>query len=401
MYNILKFLFKLCVFALVNAVYAAGYLKYGIYSFDYERVLVSLDAAEMYKAYGINARQDVSKIATGAAVLEEDISFVDPESGLIIKVQSKGKISSPDNASIQGEYNRNGNISFFGTYSENNQTIQIVLKGTLISSADTERAGNVFNGEYHAKDPGTGRNQTIWIENGLYMWKYDDESDEDFSGWPMIVGSNGDFDYVSEFTTRSIMYGMSETFVTTKTSTTGKFEPDGSLKLTIFTENTGTAQQKNGTPLTYSAVKATEIAKVGNNPIYVAMDVKGQKNRRAKNAIIRSTDFTKGSVPSWYTEELQINEGYIIACGKKQSYDSETAIKLAEAVAVNQAIAFLGIKIKSTTETNVKADQEKQQYFYRTLESLSLKNISYEVTNRFVDTTSNYGYVQIKMKNEE
>ena len=37
------------VFCLFSSVFAAGYLKDGVYSFDYERVLVSLDVAECTK----------------------------------------------------------------------------------------------------------------------------------------------------------------------------------------------------------------------------------------------------------------------------------------------------------------------------------------------------------------
>lgn len=388
------------VFCLFSSVFAAGYLKDGVYSFDYERVLVSLDVAEMYKAYGINARQDVSKIATGAAVLVEDSTFVDPESGLIVKVEAGGKITSPDNESIQGEYKRNGNICFFGTYFENNQTIQIVLQGTLRASKNTERAGDIFNGEYHATDPGTGKNQTIWIENGLYMWKYDDAGDDDFSGWPMIVGPDGNFNYVSEYTTRAVMYGLSETYITTKTHTTGKFEPDGSLQLKILTVNSGTGQQENEIPLVYSAVKATEIVKTGNAPVYRAMSSQGNKNRRAKNAVVQGVYPEEGIIPVWFTEKIVKEGDYIIACGKKQSYEPETAGKLAEAVAVNQVIAFLGTEIKTSTEANsIQSDYEKQTYFYRTLENLTLKNISYEVINSFSDSASNYSYVQIKVNN--
>lgn len=402
MQNICTIIKKIIVFlfiSLFGSAFAAGILKDGFYSFDYERVLVSIDAAEMYKAYGMNVRQDVSKLATGAAVLVEDGTFVDPESGLILKVHLNGKVTSPDNKSIQGTYKNNGKISFYGTYTENDQTVQIVLEGVLTPSEASERAGKVFSGEYHATDPGTGRNQTIWIENGLYMWKYDDATEEDFSGWPMIVNADGDFNYVSEYTTRAIMYGLNENYVTSKTYTNGKFEPDGSLKLKIITMNSGTGQQEYETPVTYSAVKATEIKNSGNNPIYKAVAENGKKSRRAKSALVFGADKSVGTAPSWYSDELQIGEEYIIACGKKQSYESETALKLAEAIAVNQAIAFLGTEIKTSSEAgSIKSDSENQKYFYKTLENLTLEKQSYEVLNRYSD--SNTGYIQIKMKKE-
>ncbi len=396
-----KYLYSLIVFFAINNVFAAGFLKDGIYSFDYERVLLSVDAVEMYKQHGINARQDVSKVATGAAVLVEDSSFIDPETGLILKVNSGGKISSPDNNSIQGSCRHNGRISFFGTYTENNQTIQIALEGTLIFSEDSTRAGKVFSGEYHATDPGSGRNQIIWIDNGMYFWKYEDATEDDFSGWPMIVNENGEFNYLSEYTTRAIMYGLSETCVSTKTNTIGKFEPDGSLKLRILTVNSGTGQMEAEVPVIYSAIKATEISNSGNNQVYVAMQKKGNKSKRSKNAVVFGADKKEGTVPEWFSEMMEVKDDYVIACGKKQSYNSETAVQLASAIALNQVISYFGSEIRSSVNAgSVRTETENKKYFYATLENLSLKNIPFEVLNQSFNSESQFAYVKIKVKND-
>lgn len=399
-----SFLLKLICFLFavifINPVFADGYIKDGIYAFDYERVLLSVDVATMYKDYGINARYDSVKIATGAAVLVKDSTFVDPESGIIVRIGAGGKIKSPDNSSIQGEYKRNGKISFFGTYTENNQTVQITLEGTLVSSADNVRAGSNFDGVYYATDPGTNKKQIIWIENGLYMWKYENAEADDFSGWPMIVNKDGSFNYQSEYINRAIMYGMSETYINSKTYSSGKFEPDGSLKLKIITVNSGTGQQEKEVPFTYSAVKASEINNNnGKGSVYTALDEGGNKKRRSKSAAVFGADKAEGIQPEWYNEIVVVSDDGFIACGKKQSPDSGTSLKIAEATAVSQIVAYLGTDVATSTEASaVKSDTENKKVLYRTLENFSLKNTQYEVLKKSVDEQTGWAYVQVQMK---
>ncbi len=390
-------LFFILYLSFCTHVFSLGFFKDGIYSFDYERVLVSLDAAEAYKACGVNARQDSSKLATGAAVFVKDGMFSDPESGIVLKIGFGGGVKSPDNPSIHGKYGHGGKICYYGTYEENNQTVQIALEGVLSFSAENDRAGKKFSGIYSARDPGSGRNQVIWIENGLYMWRYEDEAEDDFSGWPMIVKSDGSFYYESEFTTRAIMYGMCENYVTSKTCSSGKFDGDGSLKLMILTKNSGTGQSENEVPVNYSAVKASESYRKNDFQSFDAVVEKGSRKRRSKSAVVFGANRVEGNEPEWYDESVVSLEDGLSSCGKKRSFDSETSLRLAEGIAVNQIIAYLGTETDISTEaTSRQNDDGGSKCLYKTLEKISLSNASHEVVMSYVDEKTGWAYVKVK-----
>lgn len=392
--NLKKIFVIACVVGINTSLFSAS-LKNGIYKFNYERMLKSLDVSETYKAFGIDAFQDILKSATGAAVQVKDSKFIDPESGVELKVAFDGKVSSPDNPSIQGSY-KNDEISFFGFYEENNQTIQITLKGTLEFYNTTARAVNDFDGTYKTTDLGTGRKQIAHVKDGMYMWEYEDQAEDgsDFAGWPMIIERDGSFYFTSEYTTRSVMKGFSEIVITNKTLSRGKLEPNGSISIDIISTTNGTGMQENQTPYVFTGSKASGESdiKSGEN-IYTALEgkKKGSKSAMAMRFAV------KEKIPDWYKDNLEITETNIYACGKKTAViDLPSAAKLAESVAINSVRSYLGTQIKTSSYAK---SENGEKYLYKTMDSLSEEQIDYEIVNQFLDESTNIAYVKVKVLN--
>ena len=156
--------------------------KNGLYMFNYERILNSVDVQQIYAVYGIEARQDIIRKVEGCGVLIENGMFLDPESGIEISISPVGKISSPENPTIHGKYKNNGEITFYGFYEENNQTIQITLTGVLISKEESRRGGKSLNGIYETVDNGSGKSQKVVVSDGLYTWEFKDEPVDSIQG---------------------------------------------------------------------------------------------------------------------------------------------------------------------------------------------------------------------------
>ena len=80
----------------------------GIYIFNCERVLRDIDIEAAYAGFGINASQEVIKRSEGNAVFMHKDSFIEPETGIRITINTDGSVSSTVNDSIQGRVDSDG-----------------------------------------------------------------------------------------------------------------------------------------------------------------------------------------------------------------------------------------------------------------------------------------------------
>lgn len=385
-----KFYFILLIsFFSVSAVFSQ--IKNGIYQFDSERMLKSIDVQQMYAQYGIQATQDIVKNSSGNAVIVKDNSFVDYENGLLLKISSKGKVSSPENNTICGTYEK-GKIYYYGYYEENNQTVHITCSGNLIKFEDDERASKSFNGTYKTTDSGTGRKQIITVKNGLYSWKYEDAQEGDFESWPIILHSDGKIVCSTEYTVRSIFENISNSIITSKTMSEGQLNPNGNISLKVITLNNGSGTITSSEPELYTAVKATNEINFTDDPEIAV------QNGRKKTVISRQNQVY--DVPQWYSENLQVDQTKIIACAyRKGILDDQSTQKLAEVIALTQISAFLGQEISTSSDSSSKSSAEKnEKYLYQVMDRIQSKKMDYQVINVHKDQKNSVVFVMIEVQ---
>lgn len=370
---------------------ATQILADGVYVFNTERVLRDIDFEAMYAAYGISANQTVTKKSEGNAVLMQGDSFADPESGIKLSINIDGSITSPDNSTIQGRLDMNGSVMFSGLYEENGHTILISLKGVLIYQNRDSLAGNEFNGIYKAVDSGTGRNQVIMVNNGLYRWEYETPEEGDFLPWPIVVEADGTFNTGFEFTARSVMPGLGETFFSTVHSSEGKLGTGGNILIQNLTVTNGTSMVENQVPFTLEGVRvSTEDRKIfSENGIpefssgekQSAYSIKSPKN-----------------VPGWYNEQLVSENGFYISCGSKSYDDRDTALRIAESIAAGKIISRIGLELSSSMETGSisSGDGVDGDRLYETISTLAAKGIPYTVTESFYDEGTGTAFVRVE-----
>ena len=393
MYNIANMKRVFFILVAVLNVNLFAQIRDGIYQFDNQRILKSIDLENHYSVYGVKAFQDIVKTSSGNAVKITNGTFIDPENSLLLSIKDDGTISSPENTTIKGSYIK-GNFSYYGFYGENNQTIHIICSGKLTRYTAKELASKAFNGEYHTTDSGTNRKQIVTVKNGLYSWKYEDEKDDDFRGWPCIIQADGSFSYSMEYTVRSIFENISNSIITSKTLSSGQLNPNGNISLKVLTTNTGSGDFGSGEPVFYSAVKASnEISQQSDPEIYISA---GKK----KTAVSLSSG--KIDYPEWYTEKLEITEGYYKACAyKKGGIDDHATQKIAELTALSQISAYIGTNIQINSTATVSIDStDTEKYLYKTMDKIISRKIDYELCNLQKNENQGITFVQIEVKRD-
>lgn len=376
--------------ALLN-VSAFAQIRSGIYQFDNQKILKNVDLENLYSGYGVKIIQDIVKTSSGNAVKISGATFTDPENALLISIRDDGTVFSPENKTIGGRY-KNGIFSYFGFYEENNQTIHITCSGKLTRYNSKELASKDFNGEYHATDPGTNRKQIVTVKNGLYTWRYEDEKDDDFRGWPCIVQADGTFFYSMEYTVRSIFENISNSIITTKTLSSGKLNPNGNISLKVITVNTGSGDLVSDEPALYSATKVSnEIREQSDPEIFIS----AQKKKSAVSLSSIQIDY-----PEWYTEKLEITDGCYKACAyKKGVIDDAATQKIAELTALSQISAYMGTSIETNTTAAFSGGSAgMEKYLYKTMDKVNSRKIDYELCNLQKNEKQEIIFVQIEVK---
>ena len=232
------------------------------------------------------------------------------------------------------------------------------------------------------------------VKNGLYSWKYEDEKDDDFRGWPCIIQADGSFSYSMEYTVRSIFENISNSIITSKTLSSGQLNPNGNISLKVLTTNTGSGDFGSGEPVFYSAVKASnEISQQSDPEIYISA---GKK----KTAVSLSSD--KIDYPKWYTENLEITEGYYKACAyKKGGIDGHATQKIAELTALSQISAYIGTNIQINSTATVSSNStDTEKYLYKTMDKINSRKMDYELCNLQKNENQGITFVQIEVKRD-
>ena len=375
----------------------------GIYSYDFERYVDCVEVTAMYKALWMDAYQNILKKSYGNSVLMQNGSFVEPETRIVILISQNGDVSSPDNPSINGKYKKNGDFFFQGYYEENSQISRITINGKLLLTKDSERASKDFDGDFIQTDNGTERKQKVKIENGLYLWEYDEKQEGDFKTWPVIVASDGTIHCGFDMTVRSGVKNMTDMLVSSSTESYGKVNRDGTIQVQTITKNYGTGQNGEENKIDFSGIRGTE------NLSQISKEKKEESE--IQKALTKSAGKVKISKienpPEWYSDFIPNDADFFYGSARKTHADKNTALKIAELTAVSQLKSCLVQNVVSKTESEKSDSQvdgsktKTESRFFHAIESFSSMQIPYEVKNSFYDEKTGTAYVVVSLSRKK
>ena len=375
----------------------------GIYSYDFERYVDCVEVTAMYKAYGMDAFQNILKKSYGNAVLMQGGTFVEPETRILISISPSGEVSSPQNPSITGICKKNGDFFFQGYYEENSQISKITINGKLLLSKENERASKEFDGDFILTDNGTQRKQKVRIENGLYLWEYEEKQEDDFTTWPVIVASDGTIHCGFDMTVRSGVKNMSDMLVSSTNESYGKVKADGTIQVQTITKNYGSGQSGEESRIDFSGFRASENLSQTSK--------EKSEESKIKKSLTKSSEKTqvakKENPPEWYSDFIPNDTDFLYGSARKSHSDKETALRIAELTAVSQIKASLVQNIVSTSEAKKSMTQEAdgktkaESRFFHAIESFSSMQIPYEVKNSIYDEKTGTAYVVVRLSRNE
>lgn len=375
----------------------------GIYSYDYERYVDCVEVTAMYKAYGMDAFQNILKKSYGNAVLMQGGTFVEPETRILISISPSGEVSSPQNPSITGIYKKNGDFFFQGYYEENSQISKITINGKLLLSKENERATKEFDGDFILTDNGTQRKQKVRIENGLYLWEYEEKQEDDFTTWPVIVASDGTIHCGFDMTVRSGVKNMSDMLVSSTNESYGKVKADGTIQVQTITKNYGSGQSGEESRIDFSGFRASENLSQTSK--------EKSEESKIKKSLTKSSGKTqvakKENPPEWYSDFIPNDTDFLYGSARKSHADKETALRIAELTAVSQIKSSLVQNVLSTSEAKKSMTQENsgknkaESSFFHAIESFSSMQIPYEVKNSIYDEKTGTAYVVVRLSRNE
>ena len=371
----------------------------GIYSYDFERYVDCVEVTAMYKAYGMDAYQNILKKSYGNAVLMQTGTFVEPETRILISISPTGEVTSPQNPSITGNYRKNGDFFFQGYYEENSQISKITINGKLLLTKESDRASEDFDGDFILTDNGSARKQKVRIEKGLYLWEYEEKEEDDFETWPVIVSSDGRFHSGFDMTVRSGVKNMSEMIVSSTCESYGKVKADGTIQVQTITKNYGSTQSGEEERIDFSGVRGSE------NLSQISKEKNGDS--KIKRTLTKTSGKTqvpkKENPPEWYADFIPNDSDFLYGSARKSHADKETALRIAELTAVSQIKSSLVQKILSKSEAEKSMIQEGdgktkvESRFFRATETFSLMQIPYELTKNFYDEKTGTAYVVVRL----
>jgi len=365
-----------------------NFLPNGIYAFNYECIIDCTESRELYKASGIDVRQDITKKTYGYAVFLQNGRFIDPETKMHMRILKDGNIRAAQNESIHGICDKTGALFFQGFYEENNQIFHITVKGHLNYSDPAERAGAEYNGIFTATDSGTGRTQHITVKDGLYFWRYAEKRDGDSENRPLIVHKDGTVDSGLTFISRTVMTDVSEMIFNTVNQTNAQISPAGSIAVKYMTLTSGTGMSEGRSVFTYSGKRFSDEKKIAaGDDIYVLLKA------------APDTEFKQPqNAPAWYTDTPGGPNGCMSAAAKKTHPDKTVALRIAESCAAAELMTAISMAVQTYTEAK---QTGKNVYLYEFTDSAAVRGIPYTVQNSFYDEQTHTGFVRVELSKRE
>ena len=362
------------------------------YTYDYELLLSFTENNYLYQqSAGVQMYQDYTKSITNMVVQMKDSGFVEPDYGYLLEISPLGRISSPDNVSVTGKYYSDGTFYWQGVEDSSGVLRNILVRGRLLPSKKEDRADSRFNGSFVLTDPGTGREQEVLVQDGLYFWQYAQQQEGDFESWPLVVQPDGTVDYHLELISRSGMVGMYDMTFSSEVYTTGQVQPNGSISVSSITKTLGTGMM---------APQESQFNYVATSGSQQLQEKLGKEMNQMLSGGTKATskNFSgKNPPPLWFGSDLGASGTLVAGRGMKSHEDRAVALELAEAAAVAEAISTISI---SVTQENHGYETHQERRLYQVVETVANQSRDYHVVNSHYDQETATAYVMVEMEIE-
>ena len=365
------------------------------YTYDYELLLSFTESCYLYQqSAGMRMYQDYTKTASNVVVQMQDSGFVEPDYGYLLEISPSGRISSRDNASVTGKYHDDGTFYWQGVEESGGVLRNLLVRGKLLPSRAQDRADSRYDGSFVLTDPGTGREQQVLVQDGLYFWQYAQPAESDFEPWPLVVQPDGTIVYSLEMITRSGMVGMYDMTFSSEVYTSGQVELDGSISVSSITKTLGTGM------MAPQEAKVNYVATSGSQQLQeklgqeMGRTLAGGSKSASKNL---SGGGRKNPPPLWFVADLDTSPGVAAGRGMKRHEDRAVALELAEAAAVAEAISAISITVARESR-GYETNQERR--LYEVVETVASRSHDYRVVNSLYDSESSTAYVMVEMEAE-
>lgn len=362
------------------------------YTYDYELLLSFTENNYLYQqSAGVQMYQDYTKSITNMVVQMKDSGFVEPDYGYLLEISPLGRISSPDNVSVTGKYYSDGTFYWQGVEDSSGVLRNILVRGRLLPSKKEDRADSRFNGSFVLTDPGTGREQEVLVQDGLYFWQYAQQQEGDFESWPLVVQPDGTVDYHLELISRSGMVGMYDMTFSSEVYTTGQVQPNGSISVSSITKTLGTGMM---------APQESQFNYVATSGSQQLQEKLGKEMNQMLSGGTKATskNFSgKNPPPLWFGADLDTSGTLVAGRGMKSHEDRAVALELAEAAAVGEAISTISI---SVTQENHGYETHQERRLYQVVETVANQSRDYHVVNSHYDQETATAYVMVEMEIE-
>ncbi|MBQ7365958.1 MAG: hypothetical protein IJW57_01900 [Spirochaetaceae bacterium] len=365
------------------------------YTYDYELLLSFTESSYLYQqSAGMRMYQDYTKTASNVVVQMQDSGFVEPDYGYLLEISPSGRISSRDNASVTGKYHDDGTFYWQGVEESGGVLRNLLVRGKLLPSRAQDRADSRYDGSFVLTDPGTGREQQVLVQDGLYFWHYAQPKEDDFEPWPLVVQPDGTIVYSLEMITRSGMVGMYDMTFSSEVYTSGQVELDGSISVSSITKTLGTGM------MAPQEAKVNYVATSGSQQLQEKL---GQEMGRilaggTKSASKNLSGGGRKNPPHlWFVADLDTSTDVVAGRGMKWHEDRAVALELAEAAAVAEAISAISITVARESR-GYETNQERR--LYEVVETVASRSHDYRVVNSLYDSESSTAYVMVEMEVE-
>lgn len=365
------------------------------YTYDYELLLSFTESCYLYQqSAGMRMYQDYTKTASNVVVQLEDSGFVEPDYGYLLEISPSGRISSSDNASVTGKYYDDGTFYWQGVEESSGVLRNILVRGRLLPSRAQNRADSRYDGSFVLTDPGTGREQQVLVQDGLYFWQYAQPAEGDFEPWPLVVQPDGTIVYSLEMITRSGMVGMYDMTFSSEVYTSGQVELDGSIAVSSITKTLGTGM------MAPQEAKVNYVATSGSQQLQEKLEqgmgriLAGGTKSASKNL---SGGGRKNPPPLWFVADLDTSTDVVAGRGMKSHEDSSVALELAEAAAVAEAISTISITVTRESRGH---ETSQERRLYEVVETMASRSHDYRVVNSHYDSASATAYVMVELEAE-
>jgi hypothetical protein len=369
-------------------------LREGWYRYDFERKFKGVEDEYTFAlTTGMRMVAEITLKQTGSISYCEEGILHDPVLNMDLLVDEEGRIRSPGLSSVSGRLREDGGFIWTALVEELGRLTHVTVRGRLSYLPRERRGGDEYDGVYHLIDEGTGREQLVRIEEGLYSWSYLDGEEAGFTPWPTLIEPEGSFFFGMELTTVMVMGDFSQANFSTSFETSGKVIPPGSgegppgISLQTVSHTGGISTGGEG-PQVYGGAPVREGEFPNEKIPPGAGGVIRPKVAAAKSA--PGVDWTR--LPSWY-RELPAKPGYIYAAGQKTFENRDTATALAEAAAAADLAVRLEARIESALDDRQGGAGNRTESRFSQEAAATLK---YRVAETVYDEAAGTAYVLLE-----